>query len=154
MTFPSIVEKIRSRGHWRINFRPLEARKIALSLQECRDVVRANAVSLRGWDYPHISNNQDALHVRKNSFEGIVDWHDHIEFWRMYQSSQFVHYVALDDDWTEVSHWRQNTLPIGIFSKSSVVYSIMSERSSNSSHDSHVRDSTPAALVSLFRSLE
>jgi len=26
-----------------------------------------------------------------------------------------VHLVALDDDWTEVSHWRQNALPTGRF---------------------------------------
>lgn len=112
---PPIVEKIRTRGHWRVNFRPLSPPKKELSLLECRDVVDKNCVSLRGWNYPHVSNKPDALHARTNSFEGSVDWHEHIEYWRMYQSSQFLHYVALDDDWTDVSHWRKDALPAGQF---------------------------------------
>jgi hypothetical protein len=72
-------------------------------------------VSLRGWNYPHVSAKPDGLHALKNSFEGLVDWHEHIEYWRMYQSSQFVHYVALDDDWTDVSHWRKDAFPPGQF---------------------------------------
>jgi hypothetical protein len=112
---PAIVDKIRSRGHWRINFRPLSPPKKELTLPECRDLVDKNSVSLRGWNYPHVSNKPDGLRARTNSFEGCVDWHEHIEYWRMYQSTQFVHYVALDDDWTDVSHWRRGALEAGRF---------------------------------------
>ena len=115
MTIPAIVEKIRSRGHWRINFRPLTPPEKELSLVECRDIVARNSVSLRGWNYPHVSNKPENLRARADSFEGSVDWHEHIEYWRMYQSSQFIHYVAFDDDWTDVSHWRKNALEPGLY---------------------------------------
>lgn len=110
MTTPAIVAKIQSRGHWRINFRPLSPPSRDLTLLECRQVVEASSVSLRGWNYPHVSNKPHGVRARTNSFEGQVDWHEHIEYWRMYQSSQFLHYVALHDDWTEVALWRENAL--------------------------------------------
>ncbi len=38
-------------------------------------------------------------------FEGREDWFNHKELWRMYQSGQFLHFLALRDDWSELSGW-------------------------------------------------
>ena len=32
-------------------------------------------------------------------FEAWNDWSTHIEFWRMYTSTQFIHYRAIPEDW-------------------------------------------------------
>ena len=100
-----LVDSIRSRGYWRINFRPTRPDPDApVTLDRCFSLVNANSVSLRGWDYPHIPHRQgtDTAVERHDSFvEGWTDWYDHREFWRMYASTQFLHYRALYEDWPE-----------------------------------------------------
>jgi hypothetical protein len=78
------------------------------TLTECKGVVEKNSVQLRGWDYPHIPRKQEddiGMWAGENFYEGRENWFNHIELWRMYQSGQFVHYVALRDDWAEHSGW-------------------------------------------------
>ncbi|TPI63322.1 hypothetical protein FJ417_06460 [Mesorhizobium sp. B3-1-7] len=97
-----LIEKIRSKAYWRINFRPLTLPMEDLSLPNCNVIVDRSHVELRGWDYPHISNRNDDSSGRGPAgeyYENWVDWNDHIEFWRMYRSTQFLHYRALGEDW-------------------------------------------------------
>src|ERR1700752_3656587 len=104
---PELVEKIRSRGYWRTNFEPLVAKQ-KLRLGECRDIVEKNSVGLRGWNYPHYPRriaDDSGLEPGANYYEGWIDWWSHLEFWRMYESGQFLHYVALVEDWQEKDGW-------------------------------------------------
>jgi len=107
------IDSIKSRGYWRINFRPVAlATDDALSLNACEDVISQSAVRLRGWDYPHIPGRRgdDTGIERHDKFvQGWVDWMNHREFWRMYTSSQFLHYRALHEDWVERNQLVQNT---------------------------------------------
>ncbi len=104
----SLVESIRSRGYWRVNFQPLRpAVNGPLSLHQCSHVVQSNAVRLRGWDYPHFpqrSADDSGLDRMNDYVQGWIDWSGHREFWRMYASSQYLHYRALYEDWTELEH--------------------------------------------------
>lgn len=103
-----VLDKIKERGYWRINFEPLVYNNQKLKLGECRDVVEKNYVQLRGWDYPHFPRRvgDDAgLDSGDKFYEGWISWWNHIEFWRMYQSGQFLHYLALRDDWSELDGW-------------------------------------------------
>lgn len=103
-----ILERIKSRGHWRINFEPLVYPTNPRSLSECLQVVEKNAVSLRGWDYPTIPRRKEGdvgIFAGKNFYEGRENWNTHIEWWRIYQSGQFLHYVALSEDWAEYGGW-------------------------------------------------
>lgn len=93
-----LLEKIKSRGYWRINFRPLSEPDRVLSINQCKSVVERNRVSLRGWDYPHIPRIEETA-LLESSFEAWNDWSTHIEFWRMYTSTQFIHYRAVPEDW-------------------------------------------------------
>jgi hypothetical protein len=105
---PGLLEKIKSRGYWRINFQPNTFGDRRISLAECKDAVERNAVLLRGWDYPHVSkkNDEHGAQLPAGEYqENWVHWWNHIEFWRMYRSKQFLHYRAIHDDWFEQSEW-------------------------------------------------
>jgi hypothetical protein len=97
------IEELRSRGFWRINFRPVHLDSAdPLTLDDCFNVVQSASVSLRGWDYPHIASgarNESGLERFENFMQSWTDWLNHREFRRMYTSSQFLHYRALHEDW-------------------------------------------------------
>lgn len=107
------LSKIKSRGYWRINLRPTSiAEKI--SLPQCLNYVESSRVSLRGWDYPHISSRNDDTTGSENHGEFIehwIDWWSHVEFWRMYRSTQFLHYRALKEDWEDWDERRASERP-------------------------------------------
>ena len=107
MTKP-VLDKIKSRGYWRINFEPLVYEQKLKTLGECRDIVEKNQVVLRGWNYPHFprrTGNDTGLEAGDKFYEGWIDWFNHIELWRMYQSGQFLHYFGLREDWAESDGW-------------------------------------------------
>ena len=90
-----LLEKIKSRGYWRVNIQPLTATIRLDTLQKCREVVDKSSVELRGWDFPHIprKNDQTTGGAPVGSYyEGWVDWENYKEFWRMYKSGQFFHF--------------------------------------------------------------
>jgi len=102
------IEKIQSRGYWRINFQPLVDEEKIKSLGDCSSIVEKHNVQLRGWNYPHFPRRKgdDAgLEPMNNYYQGWIDWNNHKEFWRMYQSGQYLHYLALREDWAEFSGW-------------------------------------------------
>ncbi len=93
-----LLERIRNLGHWRVVVRPLAPLEERLSFQECVNIVERHRVSLRGWDYPHISRGSDETGASGRGdtyFESWCEWGSFIEFWRMYRSGQFVSYNAL-----------------------------------------------------------
>jgi hypothetical protein len=103
-----ILEKIKSRGYWRVVIRPSKFEKERISeLSKCKTLVRDNAVHLRGWDYPHYDMRTEPS-CGLDYIEQFTDWEPHIEAWRLYQSGQFVHYKALWEDWEDLSPWGQS----------------------------------------------
>lgn len=108
-----LIDKIKSRGYWRISFQPLVLAQ-KLKLRECAYIVEKNSVALRGWNYPHFPGRlgDDAgLEPGESFYEGWVDWWNCTEFWRMYESGQFIHYLALGEDWPENDGWRDDRRP-------------------------------------------
>jgi len=103
-----LVEKIKSQGYWRVNFQPAIYSTSRLELGTCWEAIEKNSIRLRGWDYPHVprrQDNQSGSQPCGDYFEGWVDWQYHKEFWRMYRSRQFLHYLALREDWYGESEW-------------------------------------------------
>ncbi len=99
----AILDKIRTRGFWRVVVRPtiFEGNRIP-DHADLFPIVEKNSVRLRGWDYPHID-------YRSHPLRGL-DWvgqefddQDEIEVWRLYMSGQFVHFFALWGDWRDHS---------------------------------------------------
>jgi hypothetical protein len=103
-----LVDRIKSRGYWRVNFQPLVAREKLPSMADCRRVVQENSVSLRGWSYPaFFDGSEEAKGVRScgTYMEGWVEWSQYREYWRMYKSGQWLHYAAIRLDWLDEAHF-------------------------------------------------
>lgn len=82
--------------HWRVNFRPESYQEQLIpSLKDCFEVVESSRVSLRGWDYPHLSLRDNERGVGLNWAGSWVEFEGHIEFWRFYQSGQFIHLFSV-----------------------------------------------------------
>jgi len=92
------LKKIQSKGYWRVNIRPTRFEQARIpTLAKCREIVRNSVVQLRGWDYPHLdpketTNGEDWV-------ESGCDFQGLIEYWRFYQSGQFVHHFAHREDY-------------------------------------------------------
>jgi len=101
-----LLKTIKSRGYWSINFIPMRDQE--LKLPTCKEIIEKSSVEFRGWDYPHFPRRRDEdtdLVPGNNHYEGWIDWGAHKEIWRMYQSGQFVHYLALNEDWWGEDSW-------------------------------------------------
>jgi hypothetical protein len=101
-----ILDKIRTRGHWRVVIRPttFEEKHIP-NYSDLFSIVERNSVRLRGWDYPHIDYQSAPL--RGGDWVGQeFDCQDEIEIWRFHMSGQFVHFFTIWGDWRDHStHW-------------------------------------------------
>ncbi|HEY1269787.1 MAG TPA: hypothetical protein VGH16_21185 [Candidatus Binatia bacterium] len=82
--------------HWRVNIRPTTYRENLIpSLSKCFEVVEQTKVRLRGWDYPHLSSRSTQ---RGQGANWIASWSNafgHNEYWRFYQSGQFLHLFSV-----------------------------------------------------------
>ena len=95
-----VLEKIKTRGHWIITIHPSEFIENRIdALPKCREIIRDLAVRYRGWDYPYHDEKSPSAGI--DYVEQSVDWQDRIEYWRYYQSGQFVHYLAMWEDWQD-----------------------------------------------------
>nr|WP_313372497.1 hypothetical protein [Brucella intermedia] len=95
-----LLDKIKASGFMRVVIRPAETPE-SLTVIAAREMVEKASVSLRGWDYPHVTSRNDEHGGTDYSGEYVQDWCDwyrHVEFWRMYKSGQFLHYKALRED--------------------------------------------------------
>lgn len=122
-----LLERITQVGHWRVNYRPVRAATEQLTLARCREVVEKARVSMRGWDFPHVSYSRDDK-PENGGYENVgdhvenwTDWYGIAEFWRMYRSSQFLSYIALREDTMKEEHGNPQ---VPILEVVSTIYSI------------------------------
>lgn len=107
-TASDILEKIRTRGFWRVVIRPaaFDAEHIA-SREDLLPIVARSSVRFRGWDYPHVGvGGSDSKSHSESGPDWVgqeIDWNGEVESWRIYQSGQFVHYFAIALDWDHES---------------------------------------------------
>jgi len=92
--------------HWRVNFRPGEYEdELIPTPAKCFEIVQKNKLSLRGWDYPDLSNRDNERAVGTNWVASWVDFWGYRGYWRFYQSGQFLHLFsvreALETKWRE-----------------------------------------------------
>jgi hypothetical protein len=94
---PSLPVDILDRPRWRVRIRPTIYIPNKLpSLGTAWELMDSAAVRLRGWDYPHVDHES-----RTNGNAWIASWVEfgsHLEYWRLYQSGQFVHHFAFWED--------------------------------------------------------
>lgn len=102
-----LLEKIKSRGYWRVNFQPVTVEYFETQ-KELREIIEKNSLSVRGWDYPHIPRRNDengSMLSADKYLEGWEEWEKYKEFWRIYKSGQFLYYRGLREDWIEEDTW-------------------------------------------------
>lgn len=92
-----IRAEVKQSSHWRVIVRPrmFDAQLIP-ELPDCWKIIEPTAVSLRGWDFPHIDRTN-----RANGNDWIASWCDfmgHREYWQFFQSGQFVHLSSFRED--------------------------------------------------------
>lgn len=84
--------------HWRIEIRPEEySSELMPSRSKCFEACEKAMVRLRGWPYPCV--NPDSTHRAQGS-DWVASWADfmgEVEYWRLYQSSHFIHFRALNE---------------------------------------------------------
>lgn len=82
--------------YWRVNFRPeLYKEELIPSLGKCYELIEKTKLSLRGWDYPHLGRRETE---RGQGATWVASWSDfrgHNEYWRIYQSGQFLHLFSV-----------------------------------------------------------
>ena len=82
--------------HWRVNFRPSTYDDNLIStLTKCFEIVERNKVSLRGWDFPHLSRRDEEKGQGNNWIASWSQFMGHYEYWRLYQSGQFLYLGAV-----------------------------------------------------------
>ncbi len=93
-----ILKEIKQTGYWRILIRPTIFVKTKIdSLAKCKEIIRQSAVRLRGWDFPHLDRDETLNGI--DWIESGCDFGDMKEYWRFYQSGQFIHYSAIREDY-------------------------------------------------------
>lgn len=107
MNTDGLLQKIKSRGYWRVEIRPTKFEKLRIpTLSKAQEVVKSCIVTLSGWDYPHW-NDKNAKNM-EDWVESWEDWRQYIEYWRFYRSGKFIHSFALHEDYTDM----EKALPV------------------------------------------
>jgi hypothetical protein len=106
MSGTAFLAEIRNRPHWKVRFKPSEFLPERLaSLRECNRAVEQSRVVMRGWDYPHFSMDENERGRGQNWISSKTAFNGHIEYWRLYQSAQFIHYFVVqevaNEEWAE-----------------------------------------------------
>lgn len=106
MSKDDVIKKIKSKGYWEINIRPDVYNSQRIEKQKIKEIVRSAVVELSGWDYPHFRDSEGEPYPILNGIEKFIDWSNYIEFWRMTQSANFYHLLALREDWIEAERYK------------------------------------------------
>ena len=98
-----LLETIRERAYWKVVIRPSTfVEKRVLDKGTLTHIIRKNAVSYKGWNFPHIEGS-GAVDRGPDWIGQEIDWKPILELWRFYQSGQFVHYFGMVEAWDENS---------------------------------------------------
>lgn len=92
------------RPYWRVVIRPDHYDdQLIPSRSDCMKYVEKAKVRLRGWDFPHLSRRETELGQGSNWIASWCEFMGSIEYWRFFQSGQFVHLSAVrevtEDNW-------------------------------------------------------
>ncbi len=96
-----LLEKIRSRGHWKVIVRPTQfVENRVEDFSKLEHILEKSSVRLSRWGFPHISD-KSMLHRGADWTGQELEWERYLEIWRFYQSGQFVYYGGLVTDWSD-----------------------------------------------------
>jgi hypothetical protein len=99
----TLVEKIKSRGYWRVMIRPGRfVEKRIGEISTLFPIIQKASVEFRGWDFPHVDTRTNPR-IDVDWVGQQFEWEQYLEIWRFYQSGQFVDVVGIPSDWRDQS---------------------------------------------------
>jgi hypothetical protein len=95
---PKLPVPVLQEPHWRVNVRPADyiCDRVG-TLAECLDVLRHAQVRLGGWEYPYLSPDPQEQSWGNSWIEGWAEFGGQSEYWRFYQSGQFLHLLGVEE---------------------------------------------------------
>jgi len=88
-------------GGWLSTLAHSQKKRVA-KISALHPILRRTSVQLRGWDFPHLDDRK-TLEFDSDWIGQETKWNQYLEFWRFYQSGQFVVFRAMDEDWRDQS---------------------------------------------------
>jgi hypothetical protein len=118
-----VLSKIKIRGYWEVLIRPTKFVENRIeNLGECKKIMHDLTVRLRGWPYPcYDDNNPPTAGI--DYIEQSLEWQHHLEFWRYYQSGQFILFFSILEDWQDQA-MRLPLKPVEVLDILSILYSL------------------------------
>jgi len=106
-----LLEQIKSRGYWRVEIHSTDYQGKRLSSRaEMQNLLSGATVSLRGWPYPYFRAEETTYNGKW--LEGQVNWSYYREYWRLYESGQWLHYLGLPGAWITREKLFEGLLPL------------------------------------------
>ncbi len=111
-----VIDTIRSRGHTQIVIRPAPFVPERLSpLTSLLPHIQRARVSRLGWDFPQTWPETEVA-FSEDGISKASEWNNHMEWWALYNSAQFVMLRAFEVDWlekaTHLGPWREGLAAI------------------------------------------
>jgi hypothetical protein len=98
MSYEQLLAEIKSRGYWRVEMHSTHYRENKLSSRAAMQALMGSAtVSLRGRPYPYFYAPETVYNGKW--LEGKVNKSYQKEYWRLYKSGQWIHYLGLEGAW-------------------------------------------------------
>ena len=98
-----VLEEIKSRGYWRVAIHPgTFTEKRVANISDLYPILQKTSVQLRGWGFPHLDSKEN-VQIDSDWIGQESKWHQYLEFWRFYQSGQFIVFLGFDEDWRDNS---------------------------------------------------
>lgn len=97
-----ILDKIRSRGHWKVIVHPARFKKERVpSKAALLPILEKSKVRLWGWNFPFLDGYAEEIEDGPEWIGREVSFDPPVELWRFYQSGQFVQYSGMTTDWSK-----------------------------------------------------
>ena len=128
--FEETRSKIQERGYWWLAMHPTQPTALPRDLATTEKTLRESAVSLTGWDYPHVplgDNENGAVYRLDDAVEAWADFHIHKEVLRFHTNGLFVHLLGFREDWYADDPWPtglQNVKPGTALDFLGVIYQV------------------------------
>jgi len=101
VSYEELLAEIKSRGYWRVEIHSTEYQDNRLSGRAAmQNLLSSATVSLRGWPHPYFPDfpAKDTAYNGK-WLEGQVNSGYQKEYWRLYKSGQWLHWLGLSGAW-------------------------------------------------------
>ena len=104
MTYKNLPVKVQEIPHWHVKLQSGTFNaELVESLTSCFSVIEKTKVRLGGWEYPYLNPERKYREQGNNWVGSWIDFVGHMEYWRLYQSGQFLHLFAVRECLD--SHW-------------------------------------------------